>query len=207
MELRRGILGGSFDPIHLGHVAAALGVIEVRGLERVYFIPAGRPPHKPQGCEAPFSDRVAMARRAVRDHDALEVLDLEGSRPGPSYSVDTAEELARRHPGVGWDLLVGADMLEDLPNWHRARDLVDLVQVVAFARPDFDLEGPRGVFRAEFGKDPVCVTLRLVEAASTRVRRRIAAGEPIDAFLDPAVSAYIADRNLYRGPGNDEGRG
>jgi len=196
--VRFGIYGGSFDPIHRGHVEAASAVRAARGLAVVFLVPAAVPPHKAGGCAASFADRVAMARLAVAGRPGLEVLDVEGRRAGRSYTVDTLAELAERHPGADFDLLVGADMLEDLPRWHRAADLVAGVTVAAFARPGCDLEGAEGAFLRAFPAGRlVRVPIPAVEASSTALRRDLAAGAPVGDRLPPPVLRFIREKGLY----------
>ena len=196
--MARGIFGGSFDPIHVGHVAVAAGALRARGLERVSLIPAGQPPHKVTGCVASFLDRLAMVRLAVEGHDGLDVLDLEGRRPGPSYSVDTVEALLAEHPGVEWELLVGADMLADLPSWRRAAELVEQVRVVAFGRPDADARRARAVFAATFpGHEAAFLELPLVDASGTEIRRRLGEGLSVEGLLSPLVERYLREKRLY----------
>jgi nicotinate-nucleotide adenylyltransferase len=193
----RGGLGGSFDPVHLGHVAAAEAVLRLRRLEGVFLVPAGLAPHKAPGA-APFEDRLAMARLAAKGHPGLLVLDLEGRRPGPSYTVDTLAELRRACPGAGFELLVGADMLLDLPTWHRAEEVVRAVQVIAFGRPGSASEAARKAFDAAFGPGRhVWLDFEPLAVSSTDVRRRLAVGEPVTGLLDPAVEAFIRARGLY----------
>jgi len=195
--VREGIYGGSFDPVHKGHIAAAAEVRRRRDLARVHLVPAARPPHKPP-CGAPFPDRVAMARLAIAGQPGLAVLDAEGRRPGESFTIDTVEELRRSRPGLELELLVGADMLADLPGWRRARELVAGVRVVAFGRPGTDADAARAVFEKAFGPEAyVWLDLEPLAVSSSEIRRRIAAGEPVTGLLDPAVEAYIFDRGLY----------
>jgi nicotinate-nucleotide adenylyltransferase len=192
-----GLLGGSFDPIHLGHVAAAEAALRLRGLDRVLIVPAGQAPHKRPGA-APFEHRLAMARLAAKGRAGLEVLDLEGRRAGPSYTVDTLQELRRLHPGAALELLVGADMLLDLPGWHRAEEVVRLARVVAFGRPGAASDAARRTFEAAFGKGlHVWLAFEPLEASSTEIRRRLRAGEPVTGLLDPAVEGYIRSHGLY----------
>ena len=199
--MRRGIYGGSFDPIHLGHVAVARAILESRGLDRVDLIPAAAPPHKRVGCEAPFEHRVAMARLATASVEGLAVLDLEGSRPGPSYTFETHQELARREPNDSFELLVGADMLEDLPTWHRAEELVAAVVVVAFGRPGRDLSAARESFRKAFpGARLAFAEAPLFEISSTEVRERLQEGRPVADFLHPGVLDYVCKNRLYGAP-------
>ncbi|MGH7163353.1 MAG: nicotinate-nucleotide adenylyltransferase [Planctomycetota bacterium] len=198
--MRRGIFGGSFDPIHVGHLAAARAVRAARGLERVYVVPSARPPHKPRGCIASFEQRVAMARLATEGDPVLEVLDAEGRRPGRSYTVDTVRELREAQPGVEFDLLVGSDMLADLPGWRRAQELVGLVAVVAFSRPDADPAAALPAFRAAFpGVTPVWVDVPPVAVSATAVRRRLERGESLEGWVPPGVAAYIDRNRVYKG--------
>jgi nicotinate-nucleotide adenylyltransferase len=193
-----GILGGSFDPVHLGHVHAASEVRARAGLDRVELVVAAEPPHKP-ACSAPFADRVAMARLAVKGRPELGVLDLEGRRAGPSYTFYTVTELSSERPGDDLALLVGADMLADLPSWHRAAELVAAVAVIAFARPGFGFEEPQKAFLGAFpGARLTTVEVAPREVSSTEIRRRVAAGDPAPELLDPAVAGYIFERGLYR---------
>jgi len=194
---RFGILGGSFDPIHLGHIAAALTAQAELGLERVLLIPAARAPHK-GGSAAPFSDRVAMARAAAANHDVLTVWDGEGRRTGPSYTIDTVLRLRDEHPGVSWDLLVGADMLADLPRWRRAAELVRLVRIVGFARPGQDFEAAwRACHEGLPGVEAVRLEIPAIEASSSEIRRRLARGESVSGLLAPAVAGHIESAGLY----------
>ena len=193
----RGILGGSFDPVHLGHVAAAEAALRLRRLDGVFLVPTGLAPHKAPGA-APFEDRLAMAKLAAKGHPGLEVLDIEGRRPGPSYTVDTLAELRRAYPGAGFELLVGADMLLDLPTWKRAEEVVQAARVVAFGRPGSASDAARKAFDAAFGPGRhVWLDFAPLAVSSTDVRRRLAAGQPVAGLLDPAVEAYIRSRGLY----------
>ena len=196
--MRWGLLGGSFDPIHAGHIHAAETALRIRGLAKVLLIPAASPPHKQDGCQASFDQRVAMAQLAVAGHPGLEVASLEGERSGPSYTVDTVEVILERHPGVELDLLVGADMLADLPGWHRAADLVELVTVVAFERPGEELDDAVARFAAEFGRDGlVLVALDPVDTSATELRRALASGADLGPELSPEVHRYIRVKRLY----------
>lgn len=196
--VRLGIYGGSFDPIHRGHIAAAQAARQVRGLGSVMLLPAGAPPHKKKGCAATFEHRLEMARLAVAGRDGLEVLELEGQRRGPSYTVDTVEELRAQHPAGEFELLVGADMLEDLPGWRRVEDLLTMVRVVAFARPGSDSEHAQTTFRDQYGPGSfLWLEVPPFPAASSEIRRRLAGGEDVEDWLDPAVSAYIQEHGIY----------
>jgi len=198
--VRTGLYGGSFDPIHRGHVAAAQEVLARRALDRVVLVPAGRPPHKPEGCVAAFEDRLAMARLAAAPVHGLEVFDGEGRREGPSYFVDTLREWLQNRPGDHVELLVGADMLADLPHWKEAGEIVRFAFVVGFARPGGDPHEALQAFERAFGPGHAAlVEIPLVEASSTDIRRRLRDGRGVGGLLPPAVLAYVRERGLYSG--------
>lgn len=147
---------------------------------------------------ASFEHRLEMARLAVAGREGLEVLELEGQRRGPSYTVDTVEELRARHPAGEFELMVGADMLQDLPGWRRVEDLLTMVRVVAFARPGADSEQAQATFRGQYGPGSfLWLEVPPFPAASSEIRRRLAGGEDTEDWLDPAVQAYIREHGLY----------
>jgi len=201
---RVGVLGGTFDPIHLGHVAAAEGAARALGLSRVVLVPAGAPPHKLSGPRASGADRLAMARLAVEGLDGLEVSDIETRREGPSYTVDTVCQLAREAgTGVGLVLLLGTDALRDLPSWRDVEGIFRVVEPAVVGRPgageiDWEALGrslPEGLVRrarANFVR-----LERGLDVSSTEVRRRLAAGEGVSGLLAPAVERYIREQGLY----------
>ncbi|MEM8885380.1 MAG: nicotinate-nucleotide adenylyltransferase [Planctomycetota bacterium] len=197
--MRSGLYGGSFDPIHDGHVAAAEEVLHRRALDRVFFVPAGSPPHKPDGCHAAFEDRLAMARLAAAPIHGLEVLDWEGRRTGPSYSVQTLREFRTRYPEDAIELLVGADMLADLPRWFEADEIVKIAHIAAFARPGESLDAARRQFEEGLGVAPTIVEIPLVDAASSAIRAALAAGRRHGLPLPAEVADYIEERGLYGG--------
>ncbi len=197
---RIGLFGGSFDPIHRGHVAAAEAVRDARDLDLVLLVPALSPPHKPAGCVASYEDRLRMVGLAIEGVDRLEACDGEGRRGGRSYTIDTVRDLLRAARAASLDLLVGADMLADLPTWREAQELVRLAQVVAFDRPGFDFEGARGSFRGAFpGAHLEFVAVPRLAISSSEIRRRLAGGEGVEEFLPPRVLRWIRERGLYRG--------
>ena len=199
---RVGWLGGSFDPVHEGHVRAALAAADALDLERVLLVPAGQPPHKRGRTLAPGPDRLALLEIAARADRRLAVCDLELKRPGPSYSVDTARELlSALPPGSRLYFILGADMLADLPHWHRVAELARLVTFCPLARAGtpLDTEG----LRAALGDEAIerirrhVVPAPLHPASSSAIREAIARGET-PAWLPPGVAEAIAARGLYR---------
>jgi nicotinate-nucleotide adenylyltransferase len=189
--------GGSFNPIHNGHLQCAIAVAKQAAYDRIVLIPAGQPPHKPVNAQmAPAADRLSMCRLAVAKNPLFEVDEIEINSSGPNYTVDTAQELRRR----GWEnihWLIGADMARYLPNWHNPDQLLAEVHFVLIARPgwSFDWESMPPKFRH---LQQHIIEAPLLDISSSEIRRRVAAGEPINELTPPAVADYIAAHNLYR---------
>lgn len=193
--LRLGILGGSFDPPHLGHLALAAAAHEALGLHRVHVIPAAQAPLRDGAPSAPAAERLLLLRLAFDDLAWAVVDDRELRRGGLSYSVDTARELAAENPGAELHWILGADQLARLHLWREAPELCRLVRFAALSR-----DGMAGEVDASL-RDVARVTrLRVAEIpfSSTEVRRALAAGEPVGKALPPAVAAAIEARHLYR---------
>src|SRR5947208_14910068 len=133
--MRVGIFGGTFDPVHFGHLVVAEQCREQGRLDRVWFVPAPRPPHKPGPTLTRFDQRVEMLQLALAGNPAFSVSEVEKERSGPSYTVDTVAELLRRHPADEFFLLVGSDTLADLPLWHEPGRLLEMVGLLVVARP------------------------------------------------------------------------
>jgi nicotinate-nucleotide adenylyltransferase len=203
-----GILGGTFNPPHRGHLALARHAKAELGLERVLLMPAGRSPHKLSEVDPGPSDRLEMCRLAVAGVDAVAVCALEIERGGPSYTVDTLRAIHESHPEAGLTFIVGADMARTLPGWHEPEALLelaslavaerqdagreDVLRALAPLRKDLDGDVPDGrVADVAFLKMP------LVEISSSMVRERVAEGRPVGNLLEPAVAAYIAEHGLY----------
>ncbi len=186
--MRLGVLGGTFDPIHIGHLILGEAAREQMGLDRVLFVPTGVQWRK-SGLEiAPAEHRVAMVRLAVEDNRAFAVSTVEVERPGPSYTVDTLEELAKA-PRVELFFIVGRDAYEDLPNWVRPERIRELATVVVAARHGESLE-----------VEPPAVRLEMPEigTSATDIRERVAAGRTIRYLAPEVVEAYIREHRLYR---------
>ena len=189
--------GGSFNPIHHAHLVCARAVAEARGFERVVLIPSALPPHKLQATTLALpQDRLEMCRLAVAGDPFFEVSDVEVSRPGPSYTLDTARQLRQS----GWDhvaWLIGADMVRILPDWHRPMDLLREVELVVMARPGWTMDWDALPEPFQRLKGQV-VEAPLMDISSTLVRRRVAAGQSVRYLTPAAVCDYIGTRGLYR---------
>jgi nicotinate-nucleotide adenylyltransferase len=193
-----GVLGGTFDPIHLGHLAAADAALECAGLDRVLIMPSASPPHRP-GAVATAEQRLAMCRLAVEGRAGLEVSDLEVSRGGRSYTVDTLSELKRLAPGDELFLILGWDAAALFGTWREPARIRALSSIVVVGRPG--TEAPDGEQLARAGLDPGRAVLCLrptPDISGSALRRAIAAGEPVAAKMPPAVERYIAAHGLYR---------
>ena len=193
-----GILGGTFDPIHYGHLAIAEEVRVALGLRRVLLVPAAQQPFKLGLTVATAAQRLEMVRLACADNPAFQPSPIEIERPGPSYTVTTLEEL-----GVAQQaelcFIVGADALRDLPRWHRADDLPRLARIAAVQRPAFTLdletlfaELPALRGRLELLEGPQ------IELSSSELRARVAAGRPIRYLVPDPVAAFIEQHQIYR---------
>jgi len=190
--MRIAICGGTFDPFHRGHLEPVLAARETMQWDRVIYIPAWRQPFKTDRDAAPGAHRFAMTALAIRDYDMLYVSPIELERGGISYSVDTLEELHRQNAGASFDWIIGDDNLKDLDRWRDPERLYKLTRFVVLARNAAD-DAPRPV-----GANLVFARNDTVPVSSTEIRRRIRAGESIDAFVDPLVSRYIHHYGLYK---------
>jgi len=193
-----GVLGGTFDPVHIGHLLLAESAREELGLERVVFMPAGRPWRKASREVSPAEHRLAMLRLAVAGNDAFEVSTIEVEREGPTYTVETLEELRRKDPGAALFFIVGEDALADLPNWREPQRILELATVAVAGRT---AEGPN-LRQAEAmmpGLVARAVWLRMpiIEISATGIRERVRLGLSIRYRVPAAVEAYIREHRLY----------
>jgi len=199
---RLGVLGGSFDPIHIGHLVVAEEVRQVRSLAKVLLVPNNHPPHKDVGNLAPARERWRMVQLAVADNPGLETSDIEISRPGKSYTYDTLSELTRRNPEAELHFIIGSDTVRELPSWYRAKDLPDLCRIIVAYRPGFDLQEIR-VLDSLYPDDVVkqmiggAVATTCIGVSATDIRARLARGLSVRYLLSAPVEAYIRQRGLY----------
>jgi len=200
VTVRIGLLGGSFDPIHVGHLHIARQACVRLDLDRVVLIPAGQPPHKLAQALTDQEHRFEMARLAVAGEPCFSISRIDLDRPGPCYSVDTVRLLQELWgPEARIFFLIGADSLADLPTWHQPRRLLELCQVVAVSRPGYNLD--LSELNARFPGAPPILLLEHVppmDVSATEIRRRVAAGSCIEGLVPPVVAAYIEAHGLYR---------
>ncbi|MHB8507920.1 MAG: nicotinate (nicotinamide) nucleotide adenylyltransferase [Candidatus Dormibacteria bacterium] len=190
MTQRLGVFGGTFDPVHLGHLSVARQCAEQLGLGSVLLVPSNLPPHR-AAPGAPAADRLALVEIAVAGDPVLQACDLEVARGGTSFMVDTLTELCARYPGAELWLLLGADAARDLPQWKEPEAVTAMARLALFNRGGSVWDGPSGHVRVVVESPPI---------SATEVRRLLAEGKSADALLPGAVSAEIRRRGLY-GPG------
>lgn len=198
---RMGILGGTFDPPHLGHLVAAERAMEALALQRVLFIPNGRPPHKEGANVTDGRHRYLMTVLATLEHPAFEVSRIELDRRGPAYTVDTLAALHEHHgPGVEFHFIVGADALLTLGSWRSPEMLLELCHLVGVARPGFDLARVPQVLGELYAKNAErirLVEIPLLDVAAQTIRQRVADGRSIRFLVPELVRAYIEKHDLY----------
>ena len=204
-----GILGGSFNPPHIGHLALARAAREELGLERVLLMPLHSSAHKPRPEEPGPEHRLAMCRLAVAGEPGLEASALEVERGGPSYTADTLAQIHADEPDAELTFIVGADAALSLPGWRRPEQVLGLARLAVAGRQGSDgaqvldaldaipMAGATGLPHAR--PEVVFLSMEPVAASSSLARERIAAGESVAGMLAPEVAAYISEHGLYGG--------
>lgn len=213
-----GLFGGTFDPIHCGHLKAASEVRRRTRLGRILFIPSYLPPHKAAGGTASPADRLRMVEIAVRRRAGFEASPLEVEARGRSYSILTLRQVHRLNPGARLFFILGVDAFLDIGTWHEYEKVLQECFFLVMARPGFDLERARDVLggRLRDGIGPLAgagpldgaapprrrvllVPIPALDVSSTEVRERVRRGRPLAGLVPPAVAAYIREHQLYRG--------
>jgi len=194
---RWGILGGAFDPIHLGHLALAHNIRRLRALYGVLFVPTFEPPHRPLPPQASFDDRVEMTRLALLSQDSLESSRIEEHTGRPSYTLNTVRALKSKHPGTEFELIIGADQLAAFSSWHRWQGLLNEVLIIVGHRP-----GTIVAISTDLPPERIVILeTALVAVSSTEVRSRIragATGAELAEMVPASVADYIEAKKLYR---------
>lgn len=204
MAQRIALYGGSFNPIHNGHIIIARGVAERIELDRVIFLVSARPPHKPAGDLLDAEHRAAMVKLAIADEPGFEFSDFELKKPGPNYTIQTVShfrEVEGEDCHLHW--IIGADSLNELTTWYRVEELVDLCRIVTALRPGWDeLDFPR--LRAKLDEEQIArlksgvVQTPRIEISSSDIRSRVREGKAISGLVPDAVREYMARNTLYR---------
>lgn len=206
--MRVGVFGGTFDPVHQGHLVLAEQCREQGRLDQVWFLPAHRPPNKLEKALTRFDQRVEMLSLAIAGNPAFRVDEMEKERSGPSFTVDTIALIQERHPNEEFWLLVGSDTLADMPHWYEPQRLVRQVGLLVMARPGTPVMtasniqaqlglGADAPIRMEVAETPS------LDVSSRDLRRRVAAGRSIRYFLPRAVEVYIQEKRLYQEAGSE----
>ena len=191
---RIGVFGGTFDPVHVGHLAAAVNVRHALALDRVLLVVANVPWQKAgERLVTEAEDRYAVVRAAAAGLEGIEASRLEIERGGPSYTADTLAELTARHAGVELFLVVGSDVVAELHTWERADEVGRLATLVAVARPGATVTSPPPAWRMEVVEVPA------LDVSSTDLRARVADGRPIDVLVPAGAVREIRERGLYAG--------
>lgn len=212
--MKLGLLGGTFNPIHLAHLRIAEAAREAAGLHEVLFIPAADPPHKPLAGEVPFAQRYEMVRLAIADQPAFGLSDIEARRQGKSYTVETLTALRQERPTDELHFIIGSDSFLEIGLWHRFSELFELASLVVVARPGSLVTEPiqqlPAAVQARFsqvshtrlqhasGTSIQFVEDCRLEISSSRLRELVAAGRSLRYLLPAAVVTYIAQKGLYR---------
>ncbi|HHY72939.1 MAG TPA: nicotinate-nucleotide adenylyltransferase [Bacillus bacterium] len=182
-----GILGGTFDPPHNGHLIIAQEVFTSLKLHEVWFMPTNIPPHKREA-KSKGEDRIEMIKRAIIDNDCFKLQPIEFERSGQSYTYDTITILKEKYPDIEFYFIIGADMVEYLPNWYRIDDLIHEVRFVAVNRPKYELMPKFEVIKVEVPQ---------FDMSSSELRHRFSTKQNTRYFLPESVRQYIEEKNLY----------
>jgi nicotinate-nucleotide adenylyltransferase len=201
--MRIGIFGGTFDPIHFGHLLVAEQAREQAELDQVWFLVSARPPHKAGQPITPFDRRAEMLTLALAGYeDRFRVETIEKDRPGLSYTADTLDALEEQHPKTDWFLILGADSVHDLPGWHEPVRIIDRATILVAGRPGHSIWSAAELAgRLGLAADRVrlrAAEIPLIDIASRDLRRRAAEGRSLLFQLPRAVEVYIRERRLYR---------
>lgn len=216
-RIRLGVMGGTFDPVHLGHLRAAEEVREVFQLDRIEFLPARIPPHKTDRVVTPIAYRLDMLEQAIGSAPGFAISRIEADREGLSYLVDTLEQyLAIHGPGAAIFFILGMDSFREMGTWHRYRELFALVDFIVTTRPGYGKPEPTEalpsdvarafrpvtqdarVFEHESGKNLYFQEITLLDISATRIRQWIRQGRSVRYLVPDSVLAYIERHGLYR---------
>ena len=195
-----GVFGGTFDPIHIAHLAVAEAARDEFGLRRVLFVPAAQPPHKPERVITPVEHRLAMVEAAVAGNAGFEVSRVEVDRDGPSYTVDTLAALCDTDPADHLALILSAESYGELSTWHEPRRILDLADLIVAPRVGYADADPELV-PTQFPDAPAAIAFMdgpRIRLSASEIRERAAEGRSVRYLVPDAVAAYIGDHGLYQ---------
>lgn len=198
--MRIGLLGGTFNPPHHGHLICAEEARIQLDLDEVLLVPAGNPPHRDLDPEqdADPEQQLQMCRLAVAGQTSLGVSSVETDRPGPSFTVDTLEQLAKDEPDNELVLIIGADQAASFGNWHEPERIAELAQIAVAARVDYDVEEALAEVERASGVKPVVFDMPRIDISSSLIRDRVYRDRVISHVVPLAVAEYVAEQGLYR---------
>jgi nicotinate-nucleotide adenylyltransferase len=192
--MRIGIYGGTFNPIHVGHLIVIESVREQLQFDRLLFVPSANPPNKSDPALAPAADRLHMARLAVEGNREFEISDIEICRGGISYTVDTLKALSDLYPRASLSLIIGADNLIEFQSWRAPDEILDRAELVVMNRPGYAVHG----VKSELSRLAKHVNVPQIGVSGTDIRRRVKLGRSIRYLVPPGVEEYIRVKGLYR---------
>jgi nicotinate-nucleotide adenylyltransferase len=193
--MKIGLMGGTFDPIHLGHLLAAERALEETGLDEVWFMPTNVSPHKQHAPMASAEQRWEMVVLASAAHPQFRAIDDELRRGGVSYTIDTMKEMTQKHPNDSFYFIIGADMVQYLPQWYRIEELCRLVSFIGLHRPGWELDTEQ---LPDFVKSAVMTApMPMIDISSTEIRERRQQGKSIRFLVERNVYEYIEENELY----------
>ena len=195
--MRIGIFGGSFDPPHIGHVTLAEAALEQLQLDELLFLPANRNPLKPRDASSPAKQRLAMVEAMVSDHEKFAVSDMEITRGGPSYMVDTLSELQMAQPAEYW-LIMGADTLRGFADWKSPRRIVQMARLAVALRPPLSESELMSRIDEQFREYVDLVSMTPSDVSSTELRKKITLNQNVTPWIDKSVLTYIQANKLYK---------
>ncbi|WP_228586540.1 nicotinate-nucleotide adenylyltransferase [Alkalibacterium sp.] len=184
-----GLFGGSFNPPHIGHLIIAEQVRDQLGLEKIHFLPSYSPPHSNGKTTIDYKYRIDMLKQTLQDDKAFELNLTEINRRGKSYTYDTIKELKEDNPDTEYYFIIGADMVEDLPNWYKIDELVTMVHFVAVNRPGYTLNTPYPV---------IILDVPNIDISSSLIRHKVNEATSIKYLVTPDVKTYIENEGLYK---------
>jgi nicotinate-nucleotide adenylyltransferase len=185
--MKTGILGGTFNPPHIGHIVLAEEVLEKLSLDRIFFVPTNLPPHK-NGTFIIPEHRIKMLSLAVADNEKFEVIDYEIDRGGVSYTIDTISDLKKTYPDEEFFLIIGSDLARDFSSWHQYEKILSSVKVVVAGRDNYPFDQDYGFLRAQISQ---------IDISSSQIRQLIKQGQPVKHLVNPVVLRYLDENKLY----------